>query len=85
MNKTEAKEAMKELTMALLYLSRFSDNYSTDRAWKGYDWDILDKLDEEEYINRGSYKSKSLYLTDEGLEYAQQILAKYNISDWGVE
>ena len=82
MSKTDAKEAMKELTMALLYLSRFDDRFSTDRAWKGYDWDILDKLDAKDYIDKGSPKSKSVYLMSDGLDYAKKILEKYNINDW---
>lgn len=82
MNKTTAKEAMKELTLALMYLSRFSDRFSTDKAWKGYDWNVLDDLDEADFIGKGSPKSKSVYLTEAGLNYAKQILAKYDIEDW---
>jgi len=82
MNKTETKEAMKELTLALMYLSRFGDEFSTDRAWKGYDWDVIDQLDDEDYIDKGSPKSKSIYLTTDGLDYAKKILEKYHINDW---
>ena len=82
MEKTMAKEAMKELTLVLLYLSRFDDGFSNDKAWKGYDWDVLDVLDQADFISKGSPKSKSVYLTEEGLDYARQILAKYDIDDW---
>ena len=87
MNRTEAKEAMKELTMALLYLSSFTEKsrFGEDvmpRAWKGYDWDVIDQLDDEDYIDKGSLKSKSVYLTSDGLDYAKQILEKYSINDW---
>ena len=42
-------EAMRELTMMLIYLSRFAQeekfNEATDfYAWKGYDFDILNEL-----------------------------------------
>lgn len=55
MNKTTADQAMKELTMVLLYLSRFTeqDRFSDSKdfyAWKGYDFDILNELDEENCI-----------------------------------
>lgn len=87
MSKTAAKEAMKELTMALLYLSSFTEksHFGVDalpKAWKGYDWDVLDKLDDEDYIDKGSPRSKSVYLTPDGADYAKQILEKYGIDDW---
>ena len=52
MGYTDAKQAMKELTMALLYLSRFCEREKFSEAkdfyaWKGYDFDVLNRLDEE--------------------------------------
>ena len=45
MDKTTPKKAMKELTMILMYLSRFNESNrfdsSMDMAWKGYDFDII--------------------------------------------
>ena len=46
MDKINAKQAMKELTMALIYLSRFTDGEKFFQAedyyaWKGYSFDIL--------------------------------------------
>lgn len=89
MEYTDAKQAMKELTMALLYLSRFCEREKFSEAknfyaWKGYDFDILNLLDEEDYIRQGNHPSrtKSVYLTETGKEYAKTILGKYGISDW---
>ena len=89
MEPTEAKQAMKELTMALLYLSRFCEGGKFSEAtefyaWKGYDFDILNDLWDEDYIRQGSHPSrtKRVYLTDNGLEYARKLLEKYGISDW---
>lgn len=77
MNKTDANTAMEELTMMLLYLSHFTerDGFSDEddkRAWKGYDFDILNKLDEEDYIRQGSHRSKSVYITKEGVARAKK-------------
>lgn len=87
MDKTKAKEAMKELTMTLIYLSRFTegrDFFGAEdfRAWRGYDFDVLDELDEEDYIRQGSRRSKSVYITDAGKQWAQELLEKYGIDDW---
>ena len=92
MEKIEAKEAMKELTLMLLYLSRFTQREgfgeATDfYAWKGYDFDILNELDDDDYISQGShpYRTKSVYITESGKELATELLAKYGIADWKQE
>jgi len=51
---------MKELTMMLLYLSRFTQRKKFHEAtnfyaWKGYDFDILNKLDDADYIRQGNH------------------------------
>lgn len=89
MDKTKANEAMKELTMLLMYLSRFTerDRFSDGKdyyAWKGYDFDVINELDEEDYIRQGSHpsRSKSVYLTDSGIDYVKKLMEKYGIEDW---
>ncbi len=89
MDKTDAKQAVKELTMTLLYLSRWTerDRFSDDSdfyAWKGYDFGILNELDDEDYIRQGIHpsRSKSVYITESGIQKAKGILEKYNIADW---
>lgn len=77
---------MKELTMVLMYLSRFNEDSrfasDLDMAQKGYNFDIINGLDEEDYIRQGSYHSKSIAITEEGIKLAQELLNKYNIKDW---
>ncbi len=53
-------------------------------AWKGYDFDILNELDDADYIRQGSHpsRSKSVYITESGMERAKELLSKYGISDW---
>lgn len=87
MDKTDAKTAMEELSMMLIYLSHFTerDRFSgTDSkyAWKGYNFDILDQLDEKDYIRQGSHRSKSMYITKEGEAKAKELMEKYNVADW---
>ena len=86
MEKTTPEKAMKELTMILMYLSRFNEGNrfgsSMDIAWKGYDFDIINELDEEDYIRQGSHRSKSVAITEEGIKLAQNLMNKYNIIDW---
>lgn len=86
MNKTNPEKAIKELTMLLMYLTGFNEGdhfgSSLDIAWKGYDFDIINELDEENYIRQGSHRSKSAAITEDGMKLSQELLDKYNISDW---
>lgn len=86
MDKTTPEKAVKELTMVLMYLSRFNEDNrfssSMDMSWKGYDFRIINELDEDDYIRQGSYRSKSVAITDEGIKLARTLLSKYNIKDW---
>ena len=48
MKKIDANQAMEELTMILMYLSRFEEaGFESDEkfyyTWKGYDFDIINK------------------------------------------
>lgn len=89
MDKTSAKIAMEELTMMLLYLSHFTekDRFSNENdlyAWKGYNFDVLNKLDDEDYIRQGlrPSRTKSVYITEVGVKRAKELMEKYGIEDW---
>jgi hypothetical protein len=43
------------------------------RAWKGFDWGALDRLHEKGLIADPANKAKSVVLTDEGLERAEEL------------
>ena len=81
-----SEQALHDLTLALIYLTRFTDSRQKGedilpRAWKSYDWDTLDKLSEEELII-DRHGNKSLCLTEEGIAKAKEILKEYEIQDW---
>lgn len=86
--KIPANEAVKELSLLLMYLTRFNsqDRFSAeeDNAWKGYPFKVLDELEEEELINQGSHRSKAVHIYEEGLEKAKELLTKYGIADWEI-
>ena len=91
MDKTSAKIAMEELTMMLLYLSHFTEkgrfsNGNDLYAWKGNNIDVLNKLDDEDYIRQGSrpIRTQSVYITTEGIKKAKELMEKYGVEDWQV-
>ncbi|MCM1083553.1 MAG: DUF6429 family protein [Clostridium sp.] len=89
MEKTDAKTAMEELSMMLIYLSHFTErdrfvDPNSKYAWKGYDFDILNQLDEKDYIRQGSHRSRSMYITKAGEAKAKELMEKYGIDDWEI-
>ena len=44
------------------------------RAWKGFDWDAMDRLYQKDYISEPRGKAKSVVFTEEGLKRAEKLL-----------
>lgn len=61
-----------EAVLALLLLGRHDDV----RAWKGFDWDALDRLHKKGLISNPVGKAKSVVFSDDGLNSAKVALAK---------
>jgi len=51
-----------DAVLALLYLGMHGDG----RAWKGFDWDAMDRLHEKGMMLDPKNKAKSVVLTKEG-------------------
>ena len=67
-----------EIVMALLYLTTFKEG-NIKRAWKGHDWDVLDRLHIKGYISNPKSRAKSVGLTDEGAKLSEELFKKYFI------
>jgi len=61
-----------EAVLALLYLT-LHNGY---RAWKGHDWDAMDRLYRKGMIDNPVGKAKSVVLTDEGLAESERLFKK---------
>jgi hypothetical protein len=46
------------------------------RAWKGHDWDALDRLHQKALISDPKTKAKSVVLRDEGARRAKELFQK---------
>jgi len=58
-----------DAVLALLYLT-LHDGY---RAWKGFDWEALNRLHEKGMIHDPVNKAKSVAFTEGGLERAKKL------------
>jgi hypothetical protein len=68
------------LTLLLLYLTSWKEKDEIfgelQRSWKGYSFKMLNELSEKRYII-GSKRAKSVYITEEGIQKAQELFKKY--------
>ena len=67
------EEKVDEAVLALLYLATFKDKPRW-RAWKGHDWDALDRLHEKGMIDDPVGKTKSVVFTEEGLAESKRLV-----------
>jgi hypothetical protein len=74
---------LEELTLLLIYLTGWEENVGTKknpinvlRSWKGYPFDVIKSLVEKDDL-RGSFRAKSVMLTEEGIKRAEQLKKKY--------
>jgi len=65
-----------EVVLALLHLNAHSDHGMT-RAWKGLDWDTMDRLHTQGFISDPKSKAKSVILTEEGARKAEELFRRY--------
>ena len=63
---------LEQLTLVLLRETAFQEG-SDLRCWKGYDWELMNRLHERGFITDPVRKAKSVYLTDAGREQAEAL------------
>ena len=69
------KEKVDQATLALIWLVTESDKYGS-RAWKGFDWDTLDRLHEKGLISDPKRKAKSVALSEEAIELSERLFTR---------
>ena len=65
-----------EAALALLALTMFED-HGVNRAWKGMDWDVTDRLEAKGWIADAKGKNKSVIFTEQGKKLALAFLEKH--------
>jgi hypothetical protein len=63
--------------LALLLLGR----HDGDRAWKSFDWDVMDRLHAKGLISNPASKAKSVMFTEEGLRQSEAHFNRLFASD----
>ena len=72
------EDKIDEYTLALLYLVTHERQEGLGaRAWKGFDWDTLNRLHEKGYISNPVGKGKSVGMTEEGFLRAKTLFEQH--------
>lgn len=84
----ETEKLIHDLTLMLMYLTRFEERSRLPipmqpMAWKGYDFDTLNALEEDGLIAQGAHpsRSKTVVLTEEGIACAKELMAQYGMQE----
>ncbi len=70
------KDKVDEMTLALLYLVTEKGKDGV-RAWKGFDWETMNRLHEKGYISNPKSKAKSVTVSAEGARLAEELFKKH--------
>jgi hypothetical protein len=69
-------EKVDEMVLALMYLTMFNEGHGV-RAWKGMDWDALNRLHEKGYISDPKSKAKSVIMSEEGVKRSEELFRRH--------
>lgn len=72
------EDKIDDYTLALLYLVTHEryEGFGA-RAWKGFDWDTLDRLHKKGYISNPVGKAKSVAMSEEGFLRAKELFERH--------
>ena len=70
------RDKVDEVVLALLSLTMFGKGPGV-RAWKGQDWETMDRLHTKGYISDPKSKAKSVVMTEEGEQRSQELFEKH--------
>jgi Domain of unknown function (DUF6429) len=76
---TPNQDKIDDAVLALLHLTRFSEGskeFRVARAWKGHDWEALNRLHAKGYISDPARKAKSVMLSEEGQRRAEELFQR---------
>jgi hypothetical protein len=70
-------EKVDQTVLALLSLTLHDVDEFGGRAWKGHDWDVLDRLHEKGWIGNPVSKAKSVVLPPESIEESRRLFDQF--------
>ena len=68
-----------DAVLALLHLTSFTEGkgeFSITRAWKGHDWEAMNRLHQKGFISDPKKRNKSVTMSPEGRQRAEELFAR---------
>ena len=73
-----SEEKVDEYTLALMFLVTNERNKGFGaRAWKGFDWETMNRLHKKGFITNPVSKSKSVGISEEGFIKSETLFRKF--------
>ncbi len=76
---TPNHDKIDEAVLALLHLTSFTEGpkqLKVTRAWKGHDWEAMNRLYDKGFISNPKNSAKSVVLTEEGKRRAEELFQR---------
>ena len=70
------QDKVDDMVLALLSLTMFKD-HDAMRAWKGQDWETMERLHRKGFISDPKSKAKSVYMTEDGVKRSRELFEKH--------
>ena len=74
------RDKVDEYTLALLFLVMHNEGEYGARAWKGFDWDTMNRLHDKGFIENPISNAKSVIVTLEGCNRAKELFEKFFVT-----
>jgi hypothetical protein len=74
------KDKVDDMVLALLWLTIFEEKQFGEKvrqAWKGHDWEALNRLHEKGFIGDPVGKAKSVLVTEAGAKRSEELFRQY--------
>ncbi len=70
------QDKVDDMVLALLALTMFNEHGAT-RAWKGQDWETMERLYQKGFISDPKSKARSVYVTEDGIKRSRELFEKH--------
>lgn len=68
------KDKVDDMVLALLYLGRHEGG---TRAWKGHDWNAMERLHQKGFISNPRTTNKAVFMTREGRARSEELFRQF--------
>ena len=65
-----------QAALALMHLTTFTERGGTARSWKGFDWDVLDRMFARGWISDPRSKARSVAVSEAAVRLSKELFER---------